>query len=381
MTTIWILSVTSWGRSANINPMATMLDRVRCSWHWGVLAGAVGCAVAGGDESGSSASSTAGDGSTTVGATAVGSTEGVDETSDGSDPADPGMICERLIECAGQAGLLVTPLIELYGPDGTCWENFDPAACVLDCEATAAPLELSCGPLAPACCPAPVVDLSTTENGCVDLATMTVADVLLDQDGPAPSCMAIDEPRAGSTPAGVSIAADCSLAGMPTTEFLGYYIWLIEVEQAGRSQAVPVCIAVGEPATVFLDDGTGLQSATQPLAGSFGDGPVSFVGPDIVALTDLCAGGGCESFFHRFIFFATNSLFDLPVLEDMLLDGFAGVRHTLELEGPGPGPDISRGDPWVYDLDIAWCFGEDPDCDPETDAEAFVHLSILMNPG
>lgn len=43
--------------------------------------------------------------------------------------------CEDLAACAAAADTPVTPLIALYGEDGTCWAEFGQEACWLDCRA------------------------------------------------------------------------------------------------------------------------------------------------------------------------------------------------------------------------------------------------------
>jgi hypothetical protein len=70
--------------------------------------------------------------------------------SGGEAPGERG-ICDVLIECATQAGTIVTPLIAAYGPEGTCWEEFPTWACIADCEAQLTALSYACQS-APACC-------------------------------------------------------------------------------------------------------------------------------------------------------------------------------------------------------------------------------------
>ncbi len=45
--------------------------------------------------------------------------------------------CDALFACARDtAAVAVTPLVDVYGPNGTCWATHAPTDCLLDCEAT-----------------------------------------------------------------------------------------------------------------------------------------------------------------------------------------------------------------------------------------------------
>ena len=65
--------------------------------------------------------------------TDIGDTDFLDED---TEPALMGLgPCARVVDCATEAGQAVTPLIELYGDEGTCWDEFPTAACWADCRA------------------------------------------------------------------------------------------------------------------------------------------------------------------------------------------------------------------------------------------------------
>ncbi len=332
----------------------------------------------------SSASQTDGDTPGSTGASGGSTTGGLDESSAGAPEPDPAMICARFIECAGEAEQPVTPLIEVYGEDGTCWDEFEATACVQDCVALAGPLEVFCGPSAPSCCPAPVVDLGATEHGCVDLASTSIAELVIDQDGPPPTCSPWDDPGAASAPDGLTISSDCVPQGTASPAYLGFYVWIVEVEQAQNTQRVPVCMTVGDPPDVFFDGGDGMQAASVPLQGVYGDGWVSYSGPDLIAQTDLwtegCTFEPCDP-FYGFAFNASSEYFEPATLEAMVMEGEVGLRHRLELEGPGPNPGVSRLQPWVYAMNLRWCFDNYSRCDPDSDPAVWGHVSILMNPG
>lgn len=48
--------------------------------------------------------------------------------------------CESLVDCATAANTPVTPLVAIYGPNGTCWEEFTQEQCWQDCRAQKAAL-------------------------------------------------------------------------------------------------------------------------------------------------------------------------------------------------------------------------------------------------
>lgn len=48
--------------------------------------------------------------------------------------------CESLVDCATAANAPVTPIVAVYGPDGTCWDEFTQEQCWQDCRAQKAAL-------------------------------------------------------------------------------------------------------------------------------------------------------------------------------------------------------------------------------------------------
>jgi hypothetical protein len=326
-------------------------------------------------------------GGSTAGGASTTATAGIDESgTTGSSSRDPDMVCSLLIECAQQAGELSTPLIELYGEQGTCWSEFEAAACVADCTSLAEPLQVHCGPTAPACCPPAVIDVGATELGCVDLVAATIAELRLDPTAPV-ACSPFEGVGAGTAPTGLELAADCSTQGAAASDFVGFYVWLTHVEQGTRSQVVPVCVAVGDTDLVYFDfdDGTGPQTLAQPLRGEYDQGPLSFQGPGLVALAEGCTGG-CAMLGYNYTWTSAASHFAPSALEgqvESVGDSAVGARIALELAGDPVEPS-ALVHPWVHAMNVSWCFSPEQGtsrCDPMLDPEARAHVSVLMSRG
>ena len=330
----------------------------------------------GGDGSTSSHEDTDDGASTSGSSSGPSSTSGVDSTGHTA-PEDPEMTCARLIECAEETGIPVTPLIAQFGEDGTCWEEFEAEACVTDCEAVLAPLVVECSASAPACCAPPIVDVENSVFGCVDLGRTTIADRLIDPGAPI-ECGALSDPSngRGAIPDGLELQSDCTLGGEADVLYPGFYVWLTRVQQGDDAQVVPLCLAVGDATGVSFDLGAGEESPMQPLFGEFDDGPVAFSGAS--ATVELC-DGPCETpFSWGYSWFVYASFFDETVPEPEGSD--AGITQPLEFSGPPIGMPLGR--PWVHAVDFAWCVQASPldPCTPDV-ADRFAHVSVLMRPG
>ena len=69
------------------------------------------------------------------------SSSGGSQDAGSGDPVDLN-VCERLIGCATAAVIPVTPLQMLYGEDGSCWRQYGPMDCWIDCAAQLEALSL-----------------------------------------------------------------------------------------------------------------------------------------------------------------------------------------------------------------------------------------------
>ena len=111
-----------------------------------------GATTAPGDGPGSATSggTTATDATTAPATTTVDSSSGDDMGSTGSGAVDLGP-CARVAECFDATGAAITPFLDAYGEDGTCWTEFTAEQCWQDCSAMFEALTLECDTV-DACC-------------------------------------------------------------------------------------------------------------------------------------------------------------------------------------------------------------------------------------
>ncbi|MCH9687402.1 MAG: hypothetical protein K0V04_38565 [Deltaproteobacteria bacterium] len=71
----------------------------------------------------------------------TGSTDPTADDTGATEDTTPSEVCERLIACATALGTVpLSPLVESYGPQGSCWSTFEVAVCSQDCRSALLPL-------------------------------------------------------------------------------------------------------------------------------------------------------------------------------------------------------------------------------------------------
>ena len=79
-------------------------------------------------------------------------TSGADTAADDGTGGAPELgACAQLLSCTEDLDELITPLLELYGAEGTCWAEFGEAACWQDCRALLEAHSGDCEDV-PSCC-------------------------------------------------------------------------------------------------------------------------------------------------------------------------------------------------------------------------------------
>ncbi len=319
---------------------------------------------------------------------------------DGPTPA-----CDAYIECAAEH----TPselgqIIETYGDDGTCWQGDADLAqtCNGACLSALESFEEGLGPDA---CEEPAVDDSDGTNddtpggdggmggpevdlgdaSCVRFGRDTLADFLV-SEGVEVTCTPTLGEGAGSLPAGLSVDAGCEFTGSITEDRVGAWAQIFAVGNADGQTFVPFCATRDTSET-----GYGVEfSPAALLSDSFTPGQTLELGtatePAMVVTPPpgACDETGCN---YRFMFVAAASAFDersVALDSDLMLDeampGAASLQQVLSASGPAVPAEFDAR-PWVFSVDIDYCFAPDSSCQPPAVLEdAFISIALVMTP-
>ncbi len=332
--------------------------------------------------------------SNSTGATDASATDGqdADATIEQSPECDAYLRCVAELTPEGFG-----PLLEAYGPSGTCWEESDVAQlCSETCESALESLETAFGDGA---CENPSgtdstgssdsteagdpVDIDLGEVSCVEFGTHQLRDFVVSGDPDSLACTLESGPGAGRFPAGLSVSSDCGFEGSLPDDRVGGWAVVVRVEQsAGPDAYVPFCARTPGSAdsNVEITPTPVMRSEFSPNA------PVSFGGDgtprfEIRAPPDQCEPGTC---LYTYEWDLSTAGFDLSTVgfeDELLVDGgdAVGMSHGLSLTGPAVPAELNAR-PWVQSLDVDYCFGTRPlaGCSRPSVRSAF---AVVMHPG